>query len=229
VAEIYGLYSGRDGKVRYVGQTLGTHDVRFKEHQRVGSDHVIRPVYQWIHREWNAGFPVWSVLLEECDNAARHELEGQWIGKFPNLLNERKRGYYWRECKPPIIPEVRRNMSRFIFNCDGYHGIHYWRDLDRYSVFVYIGRDGWRWLPGDGAPGWTGEIWFSDRTQALKARDKDRQGRNRNWLPDREQELDLPDIGLQLPDTCGPLEIAPSINAAECNTAFKSEFAGTIT
>jgi hypothetical protein len=119
-------------------------------------------------------------------------------------------------------------MSRFIFNCGGYHGIHYWRDLDRYSVFIYAGGDDWEWLSGDGAPGWTGEIWFSDRTQALRARDKHRQRWRYIWLRDTEQELDLPDIGLRLPDECGSLELAPSINGAECNTAFRSEFAGTI-
>lgn len=227
MAEIYGLYSGRDGKVRYVGQTLGARDIRFKEHQRIGSDHVVRPVYQWIHGEWRAGYPVQCALLEKCGNEERHALERQWISKFPNLLNERKRGYYWPHCKPPIILEIKKYMSRFIFNCGGYHGIHYWRDLDRYSVFIYAGGDDWRWLPGDGAPGWTGEVWFSDRTQALKARDKYRQGRHGSWLRDREEELDLPDIGLQLPETCGSLELGPSINAAECNTAFKSEFAGT--
>ena len=176
MAEIYGLYSGRDGKVRYVGQTLGTHDIRFKEHQRIGSDHVVRPVYQWIHREWRAGFPVRSALLEECSNAARHDVERQWISRFPKLLNERKLGYYWRHCKSPVVPEIREYMSRFIFNSGGYRGIHYWRQLDRYSVFVYTGKD-WEWLSGDGAPGWTGEIWFSDLARALKARDRYRQGR----------------------------------------------------
>jgi hypothetical protein len=33
VAEIYGLFSGRDGRVRYVGMTAGDRHDRFKEHR----------------------------------------------------------------------------------------------------------------------------------------------------------------------------------------------------
>jgi len=227
MAEIYGLYSGRNGKVRYVGQTLGTRDVRFREHQRRQIGRIITAAHTWIHSEWRAGYPVECALLERCNNEARFELERQWISKFPNLLNERKLGYDWLHCKPPVIPEIRNYMSRFIFNCDGYRGVQYWRDLDRYSVFIYTGAD-WEWLAGDGAPGRTGEIWFSDRTQALKARDRYRQGLHRNWLRDTEQELDLLNIGLRLPDTCGPLDFAPSINGTECNAPVESEFAGII-
>jgi hypothetical protein len=131
MAEIYGLYSGRDGKVRYVGQTLGTRDVRFKEHQRSQIGRAITAAYTWIHSEWRAGYPVQCALLERCSNEARHELERQWIGKFPNLLNERKRGYYCQHCKPPVIPEIRKYMGRFVFNSGGYRGIHWWRELDR--------------------------------------------------------------------------------------------------
>jgi hypothetical protein len=90
-------------------------------------------------------------------------------------------------------------MARFIFNVAGRRGIHYWRQLDRYSVFLYWGGDDYDWLPGDGAPGWTGEIWFSDLTMALKARDeyrrrvtesKSRRYPHEIWLRDIEQEAD---------------------------------------
>jgi hypothetical protein len=190
MAEIYALYSGRDGKVRYVGQTFGTRDVRFKEHQRSQIERDITAVYTWIHDEWKAGYPVQCALLERCSNEGRLrlDLETEWISKFPNLLNERKRGYYWHRRKPPVIPEIRDYMARFVFNSGGFRGNHWWRELDRYSVFIYTGGD-WEWLPGDGAPGWTGDIWFSDRTQALKAREKYRQGRYCNWHPDIEQEM----------------------------------------
>jgi hypothetical protein len=189
MAEIYALYSGRDGKVRYVGQTIGTRDVRFNEHQRSQVGRYITPVYNWIHGEWREGYPVECALLQKCAFDARHDVEREWISKFPNLLNERKRGYYSRNLKPPAIPEIRDYMGRFIFNSGGFRGIHWWRELDRYSVFIYTG-GGIEWLLGDGAPGWTGNIWFPDRTLALKARDKYRQGRFRNWLPDIEQEME---------------------------------------
>jgi hypothetical protein len=90
---------------------------------------------------------------------------------------------------PPVIPAIRKYMARFIFNSGGFRGVHWWRDLDRYSVFVYE-RGDWYWLRSDGAPGRTGDIWFSDRTLALKARDEWRQRRRCNWLPDIEQEAE---------------------------------------
>ena len=184
MAEIYALFSGRDGKVRYVGETTGKRDVRFKRHQRYEWDSA---VHSWIHDEWRAGFPVRCALLERCKDDVRSDAEREWISKFPNLLNERKRGYYWCHQMPPVVPKIREYMARFIFNSGGFRGIHWWRELDRYSVFIG-GKP--QWLPGDGAPGWTGDIWFPDRTLALKARDKYRQGRYRNWLPDIEQEAE---------------------------------------
>jgi len=117
MAEIYGLYSGRDGKVRYVGQTFRTRHDRIKEHQRVGSDHVIRPVYQWIQREWEAGFPVETALLEVCSDEVVNDVERNWISRFPRLLNESKLGDHWRYCAPPVISDIKEYMSRFIFNC----------------------------------------------------------------------------------------------------------------
>jgi hypothetical protein len=220
MAEIYGLFSGRDGKVRYVGMTSGDRDTRFKEHQRVSTGHVITPVYQWIQREWRHGYPVECVLLQWCEYADRFGVETAWINKFPDLLNERK--VYWRsDKKPPVIPEIKQYMRRIIFNSGGFRGIHWWRAWDMYSVFM----DGYWLAQGDSVPGGGGNIYFSHRTDALIARDRWR-GRG-NWLPDIPQELDVLDCGAELPDACG-FDFDPNIHAAECDTAFKSEFAGTI-
>lgn len=187
MAEVYALYSGRDGLVRYVGQTIGTREVRFKEHQRSQIGRYITKVHHWIHDEWKAGYPVNTALLERCHNDLRYNIETKWIRKFPNLLNEQKRGYYPRRVRPPIVSEIRDYMGRFVFNSGGYRGVHWWRDLDRYSVFIYRGVGTSEWLPGDGAPGWTGDIWFSDRLEAVKARDEYRHRRpNLNWLPDMQ-------------------------------------------
>jgi hypothetical protein len=105
MAEIYGLYSGRDGKVRYVGQTTGARDARFKEHQHCQTGRFVTAVYNWIQHEWLAGYPVKCALLERCSNEARHDLEREWISKFPNLLNERKKGFDWCHRKPPLSPK----------------------------------------------------------------------------------------------------------------------------
>lgn len=188
MAEIYGLYSGRDGKVRYVGQTSGTRDFRFKEHQRLQLSRYIPRVYDWIHNEWAAGYPVRCALLEMCSYDDRHDVETLWIRRFPNLLNERKTGHR-PGIAPPVIAEIKQYMACFVFNSGGFRGVHWWRELDMYSVMIYTGY-GVDWLPGDGAPGWTGDIWFSDRTQALEARARYRQRGTRNWLPDIEQEFD---------------------------------------
>ena len=58
MAEIYALYSARDGKVRYVGQTSGARDVRFKKHMRIEEGRYITAVYDWLHTEWSHGYPV---------------------------------------------------------------------------------------------------------------------------------------------------------------------------
>jgi hypothetical protein len=145
-------------------------------------------LYTWIHEEWAASFPVQCALLQQRSDAECDDLETQWMTKFPNLLNDNK--YYYSGDKPPVVPEIKEYMSRFVFNSGGYRGIHWWRQLDRYSVFLYIGhRQGWRWLDGDGAPGWTGDIWFSDLKHALEVREKYRE--HYTWLPDIEQEADV--------------------------------------
>lgn len=189
MAEVYALYSARDGKVRYVGQTSGARDVRFKKHMRIEEGRFITPVYDWVHTEWRHGYPVECALLQWCQYAERLDVEEAWISKFPNLLNERK--YHFRGGRPPVIPEVREYMRSHIFNVGGFRGIHYWRDIDRYAVFIYTARGQPDWLDGDGAPGWTGDVWFSDRTAAWKAREKYRQYQTyKNWLPDIEQGVE---------------------------------------
>ena len=89
MAEIYGLYSGRDGKVRYVGQTSGSRHTRFQQHQRCQAGRYFSAVYSWIHEEWEACFPVQCALLEKCSDAECDDLETEWMSRFPNLLNEK--------------------------------------------------------------------------------------------------------------------------------------------
>jgi hypothetical protein len=224
MAEIYGLFSGRDGDVRYVGMTAGDRNVRFKEHLRIASGRYITRVYTWIHKEWGDGFPVRSARLQWCGSANRKEVEAietEWINKFPNLLNERKI-YCQPQMKPPVIPEIREYRRRFIFNLDGLRGIHWWRDYDKFAVF--IGGE-WRSL-GDELPGGSSSIFFSSPTDAVRARDLYLRGTGRRQ-PDIRLEANLPVFRTQLPDACD-IDFDPSIHAAECDTAAESEFAGII-
>lgn len=179
------LSTGRSGPLRWADQRVTPHAV--KQHQRCQAGRHYSDVYIWIHEELEACFPVQCALLQKCSDEECEDLETEWMSRFPDLLNENK--YYHRGGKPPVIPEIREYMRRFVFNAGGYRGIHWWRQLDRYSVFVYIAdMRWWTWLRGDGAPGSTRDIWFSDINQALNAREKCREYYR---LPDIEQEPDL--------------------------------------
>ena len=224
MAEVYALFSGRDGKVRYVGRTSGDRDARFKGHQRVAVGRYITRVYTWIHNEWGDGFPVKSVRLQWCGSANPKEIdviETEWINKFPNLLNERK--VHWRsQKKPPVIPEIREYMRRFIFHVDGLRGIHWWRDYDKFAVFL-----GGDWLSlGDELPGGSRSIYFSSPTDAVRARDRYLQ---RIGIPPRDvqQEANIPEFCAELLDA-NDIDFDPTIHGAECDTAVESEFAGVI-
>lgn len=216
MAEIYGLFSGRDGRVRYVGKTIGDRDARFKGHLHIGDGRYITRVYTWIHEEWRDGFPVESVRLQWCGGAARKEIEDietEWINRFPNLLNERK--VYWRsEKKAPAVPAIREYRRQFIFNFDGFRGIHWWRDYDKFAVFI-----GGEWLTlGDELPGGSWSIYFSTPTDAVRARNRYLRGtgiRPRDVI----QEAALLEGGTQLLDARN-VEFDPNIHAAECDTAI---------
>src|SRR6185312_6186326 len=84
-AEIYGLFSGRDGQVRYVGQTTYSCADRFKQHLRRPNDCL----YSWFRQEWRDGYPIECVRLETCDDALRWIIEVEWMARFPDLLNRR--------------------------------------------------------------------------------------------------------------------------------------------
>jgi hypothetical protein len=166
MAEIYALYSTRDGRVRYVGWS-GDRVARFKEHQR-------GDLSRWFHHEWQHGYLVRYALLEQCDDDQRHSAEQKWIWRFPrsDLLNRRKVAWWGDGRKPPIVPEIVRYMRSHISNVDGFHGVHYDCQADYYRVLVYNGR--WvEWLKtGDELPGGSAPIWFADLARAVNARDK---------------------------------------------------------
>jgi hypothetical protein len=168
MAEIYGLYSCRDGAVRYVGETTYPRETRFKQHRRDAwmQDTQLR---KWLVGEWRAGYPVRHVRLEWCENALRFDRETEWIGKFPNLVNHRKHSGWItlapRGRRAPKIPEIVKYMRGHRFNVDGRRGIHYQVGTDRYCVMIFTGSD-FEWLDGDAS------IWFSDLAAAENARER---------------------------------------------------------
>ena len=190
MAEIYGLYSGRDGRVRYVGQTVGLCADRFKQHQWSPSPNLNK----WFHKEWNDGYPVECVRLQSCDDDVRTIVERKWMSRFPGLLNEKISAQTWLTAvcgRPPKILEISAFMRRYYFNVGGFRGVHYDRHWDCYKVLMFTGE----WLFGDECdemmPGWGGNMWFPDRTAAVIARDKARQWRpHMKWPPDMEQSED---------------------------------------
>jgi hypothetical protein len=184
MAEIYGLYSAKDGEIRYVGQTGVSHEVRFKQHLREAPS---MRVWNWFHAQWRQGFPVKCALLQVCDYDHRHRVETEWISKFQNILNERKVGF--RGGKPPIITEIVKYRRGWRFNVHGFRGIHWRRQNDRYAVWTCTGE----WLLGDEDEITGGNIWFSDLAEAIEARDAHRKYlRYKNWLRDSVEEEDSP-------------------------------------
>lgn len=193
MAEIYGLFSGRDWIVRYVGETAGAREDRFREHIKYG-DGALR---RWLLEEWQQGYPIRCALLQRCEYKERFDVETAWINKFPSLLNERKH-YYWHHHSEPIVPAIVKHRRRYRYNVGGFRGVHYDVQMDRYFVLIYTGpgwrRRGFEWARGDEMPGLTasqgGNIWFSDRTRALIARDKQRWWKSVQYLPDVQLEFD---------------------------------------
>lgn len=193
MAEIYGLFSGRDWIVRYVGETAGAREDRFREHIKF-DDGALR---DWYLEEWKQGYPIECALLQECEYEDRKDVETTWINKFPSLLNQRKH-YYWRSSTHPIVPAIVEHRRRYRYNVGGFRGVHYDVQCDRYFVLIYTGcrwrHVGFEWALGDTEPGCTaaegGNIWFSDRTRALIARDKQRWWKSVQYLPDIQLEFD---------------------------------------
>jgi hypothetical protein len=174
MAGIYALYSTRDGRVRYVGQS-GDCALRFKDHLRSAERSKENPLLDtWFHQEWGDGYLVRYALLEVCDYDKRGDVEKKWIWRFPgaDLLNQRNR-FSWLNPKPPVIAEIVKYMRSHISNVHGFRGVHYDCQTDYYRVLVYNGR--WvEWLnTGDELPGGSAPIWFSDLAAALSARNNE--------------------------------------------------------
>ena len=94
-------------------------------------------------------------------------------------------------------PAIVAHRRRYRYNVRGFRGVRYDVQMDRYFVLTYTGpgwRRGFEWARGDEMPGLTasqaGNIRFSDRTSALKARASQRWHKSVQYLPDVEQEYE---------------------------------------
>lgn len=92
MGEIYGLYSTRDGQIRYVEQT------EYTAHKRL--DFIISKalefepgaLYEWVREEWRAGHEARARVLQDDIVPADLEMfEQYWIEQFGDLLNVTQR------------------------------------------------------------------------------------------------------------------------------------------
>jgi hypothetical protein len=95
MGEIYGLYSTRDGQVRYVGQTEYTARKRLDLIVTKALDREPGVLYDWLRDEWRADHEVRAHVLQDDIIPADLEMfEAYWIEQFTGLLN----------IKPPADP-----------------------------------------------------------------------------------------------------------------------------
>lgn len=85
---IYGLYSTRDGQVRYVGQTEYTARKRLDLIITKALEREPGTLYEWVRDEWRAGHEVRAHVLQDDIIPADLEMfETYWIEQFSSLLN----------------------------------------------------------------------------------------------------------------------------------------------
>ncbi len=95
MGEIYGLYSTRDGQVRYVGQTEYHARKRLDLIVTKALDREPGTLFDWVRDEWRAGHEVKAQVLQDDVIPADLEMfEAYWIEQFAGLLN----------VKPPADP-----------------------------------------------------------------------------------------------------------------------------
>jgi hypothetical protein len=85
---VYGLFSTRDGLVRYVGQTEYTARKRLDLIVTKALDHESGALYDWVRTEWRSGAEVRAHILQDDIIPADLEMfELYWIEQFAGLLN----------------------------------------------------------------------------------------------------------------------------------------------
>ncbi len=88
MGEIYGVYSTRDGQVRYVGQTEYTASKSLDHIITKSLEHESGALYDWVREEYRAEFDVRARVLQDDIIPADLEMfEHYWIEQFGDLLN----------------------------------------------------------------------------------------------------------------------------------------------
>jgi hypothetical protein len=130
---IYGLYSTRDGKIRYIGETnhpkrrLGQH-IKGLYGEKIDN----RQIYNWAGEECFKGFEIDLIVIEECDYRERRLREQFYIAKYNNLLNDRHGesiGIYGSRDDPENklmqnkLIEINNLISEQSWNLEGFTGV----------------------------------------------------------------------------------------------------------
>lgn len=88
MGEICGLYSTRDGLVRYIAQTESAAQKRLDLIVTKALDREPGALNDWLRDEWRAGHEVQAYVLQDEIIPADLELfESYWIEQFSDLLN----------------------------------------------------------------------------------------------------------------------------------------------
>lgn len=95
MGEIYGLYSTREGLIRYVGQTEYSARKRLDLIITKALDREPGALYDWVRDAWRTEHEVRAYVLQDDVIPADLEMfEAYWIEQFSGLLN----------IKPPADP-----------------------------------------------------------------------------------------------------------------------------
>ena len=85
---IFGLYSMRDGQVRYIGQTEYTTRKQLDLIITKALDREPGPLYDWVRDEWRSEHEVRAHVLQDDIIPADLEMfEAYWVEQFSGLLN----------------------------------------------------------------------------------------------------------------------------------------------
>lgn len=88
MGEVYGLYSTRDGQIRYIGQTEYTARKHLDLIITKALDREPGALYDWLRDEWRANHEVHAHVLQDDIIPTDLEMfEAYWIEQFSGLLN----------------------------------------------------------------------------------------------------------------------------------------------
>lgn len=149
---IYGLFSTRNGEIRYVGRTrrapedrLWEHLTQFFESRKLTAEG--RPLFRWLHDEYSAGHECMLTVVDECDDHVSAAREKEIIWRIPGLVNKQHSMMSgWDRHKQDKLARkieranlnVRLRLRHLRQNVQGYRGIIYSNKTNIYYGNVYM-------------------------------------------------------------------------------------------